>query len=125
MRSAAVRTAVVSGLGLFSLAGATAAHAQSSGGSSGFTDLVPVAVWTIIIVAITLAVVSVGYLYRRARGLDEPRPEVPIPPLLEVEPPSHLDAAGQPLPEHVIHEHAAARHDDATEQAELLHEARH
>ncbi len=125
MRSAAVRTAVVAGLGLLSLAGATAVHAQSSGGSSDFSDLVPVAVWTAVVVVVALAVVSVGYLYRRARGLDEPRPEVPIPPLLETEPPSHLDAAGHPLPEHVIHEHAAARHDDATEQAELLHEVRH
>jgi hypothetical protein len=125
VRSAAVRTALVTGLGSLSLAGAGAVHAQSSGGSSGFTDLVPVALWTLVVAVIGLSLVSVGYLYRRARGLDEPRPEVPIPPLVEAEAPSHLDAAGQPLPEHVVHEHAAARHDDATEQAELLHEVRH
>lgn len=125
MRSAATRAVLVTALGSAPLAAASAAHAQSSGGSGGFPDLVPVAVWTIVVAAIALSVVSVAYLYRRARGLDEPRPNVPIPPFVEVADDSHLDAAGHPLPEHVVHEHAAAGHDDATEQAELLHEARH
>ncbi len=48
----------------------------------------------------------------------------PIPPdalaaQLGLEPPR--GAAGQPLTEHEVIEHAAAGHDDATEQAALLH----
>jgi len=125
VRRAVPRTVVTTALGTLPLAGEGIAHAQSSGGSSGFTDLVPVAVWTIVVVALALSVVSVAYLYRRARGLDEPRPNVPIPPFGEIAGDAHLDAAGHALPEHVVHEHAAAGHDDATEQAELLHEARH
>jgi len=120
-----LRAAAVSGIGLISLAGAGSAYAQSQGGTSDFSDLVPVVLWTLVAAVIAMSVVSVAYLYRRARGLDEPRPTVPIPPFSETADDSHLGAAGQPLPEHVVHEHAAAGHDDATEQAELLHEARH
>ena len=125
MRSAVPRAIAAVALGSLPLAGGSIALAQSSGGSSGFTDLVPVALWTIVIAVLALSAVSVAYLYRRARGLDEPRPNVPIPPFGEGADDSHLDASGHPLPEHVVHEHAVAGHDDATEQAELLHEARH
>jgi len=125
VRTAVPRAVLIAGLGSLPLVEASGVHAQTSGGSSGFTDLVPVALWTLVIVVIALSVVTVAYLYRRARGLDEPRPNVPIPPFGEVADDSHLDAAGHALPEHVVHEHAASGHDDATEQAELLHEARH
>jgi hypothetical protein len=116
---------MLSGTGAASLACAASAHAQSQGGGSEFTNLVPVALWTLIVAVLGLSLVSVAYLYRRARGLDEPRPAVPIPPFGEAADDSHMDASGHPLPEHVVHEHAAGGHDDATEQAELLHGASH
>jgi len=109
-------------MGLLSLASASGVSAQSQGGSGDVSDLVPVVLWTVVVAVLGLSAVSVAYLYRRARGIDEPRASVPIPPFGESDE-SHLDTAGQPLPEHVVHEHAAAHHDDATEQAELLHEA--
>lgn len=101
------------------------ALAQSSptGSASGTPDLVPVAAWTAILVVLTLLVTSVGYLYRRQQGMDRP---LQAPPLdasaghgSEDE---SRDASGHTLPEHVLEEHAMAQHDDATEQAELLHQ---
>lgn len=99
------------------------AFAQTASGG-GTPDLVPVAVWTAVAVIIGLGVVSVGYLYRRERGINRPLTMPPIPPEALVAQmgldPLH-GAAGQPLTEHEVVEHAAAGHDDATEQAALLH----
>jgi hypothetical protein len=97
------------------------AQTTADGGSP---DLVPVAVWTLVAVIIALGVVAVGYLYRRERGLNRPLKMPPIPAdalaaQMGLDPPH--GAAGQPLSEHVVVEHAAAGHDDATEQAALLH----
>jgi hypothetical protein len=101
-----------------------AALAQSSPGLNAdeFPDLVPVAVWTFVGVLLVLAVVSVGYLYRRQRGLSEELPNVPISDMTAPDADTHLDAAGHRLSEHVVHEHAPAHHDDETEQAKLLHQ---
>jgi hypothetical protein len=98
------------------------ALAQSNDNAGNDTpELVPVVIWTIVIVLLVLAVAALGYLFRRENGLDHPLTAPPIDPIAGME--SHdttRDAAGRPLPEHVLAEHAAARHDDATEQAELL-----
>jgi len=108
-----------------SLAGAALALAAApawaqtpSGGSS--SDLVPVVLWTLVTIAVGLGIVSVGYLYRRERGLNKPLVEPPIPAAAEVE--AHdvtRDAAGHELPPHAF-EHAVGLHDDSTEQAEHL-----
>jgi hypothetical protein len=100
--------------------GATPALAQTSAGSGdGTPDLVPVVLWTCVAVIIALLAVSIGYLYRRERGLNTPLSEPPIPTAAALE--AHdvsRDAAGHPLPEHVL-EHTQVLHDDATEQAKL------
>jgi len=104
---------------------AISVFAQSSTGTdtSGFPDLLPVAVWTVVTIVLALLVASMGYLYRRQRGMDHP---LQMPPIAAAAAESShdetRDAAGDPLPEHVVEEHAADAHDDATEQAKLLHE---
>lgn len=83
MRSAILQLSTLASvaLGLALLLPAAPALAQTNGSQSGsdFPDLVPVAVWTAVAVVLTLLLTSVAYLYRRERGLDEPRPNVPIP----------------------------------------------
>jgi hypothetical protein len=79
-----------------------------------------VVLWTIVIVTIGLLVVSIGYLYRRERGLNRPLKEPPIPTAAAIE--AHdisRDAAGEPLPAHVL-EHSPVPHDDATEMAKQV-----
>jgi hypothetical protein len=49
---------------------AAPAFAQTAGGSSQ-PDLVPVALWTFAIACIAMLVLSLGYLYRRARGAQD------------------------------------------------------
>ncbi len=116
--------AVAAALMVFGALPILPALAQSgSAGSPGDTpELVPVAAWTVVLVVLALLVTSVGYLYRRQQGMDRP---LLAPPLdasaghgSEDE---TRDASGHDVPEHVLEEHAAAQHDDATEQAELLH----
>lgn len=100
------------------------ALAQSnSGGGSEFPDLVPVAIWTLVAIVIALLAVSIGYLYRREQGMDRPLHPPPVDAFGVMERHDESrDTAGQPLPEHVVAAHAEGQHDDATEQARLLHE---
>ena len=81
MPSAIRRISTSVGVALALLLPAAPALAQSSGGQSGgeFPDLVPVALWTAVAAIGALLLMSVAYLYRRERGMDEPRPNVPIP----------------------------------------------
>lgn len=97
------------------------ALAQTSGGSAnngGFTDLVPVAIWTIVIALLTLGVATLGYLYRRDRGMDTPLPNPDMIDDTHGDP--HRDAAGNVVPEHALAGHARGLHSDSTEQAERL-----
>jgi hypothetical protein len=98
------------------------AQSNASAGASDTPDLVPVAVWTVVLALLAVLVTSVGYLYRRKQGMDRP---LQAPPLDATA--GHgsedetRDAAGHAISGHVLAEHAAAQHDDATEQAQLLH----
>ncbi len=49
---------------------AAPAFAQAAGGKTQ-PDLVPVALWTFAIACIAMFVLSLGYLYRRARGAQD------------------------------------------------------
>lgn len=97
------------------------ALAQTPNASTGstFTNLVPVIIWTVVIALLAMSVLSVGYLYRRKTGqtVQYPNPDMTEPGHAD----PRRDAAGQPVPEHVLEEHAAGQHDDATEQAEQLY----
>lgn len=97
------------------------ALAQTSGGSSnngGFTDLVPVVIWTTVIALLVLGVATIGYLYRRDRGMVTPMPD---PDMIDDEHGDpHRDAAGNIVPEHALAGHARGLHADSTEQAERL-----
>jgi len=67
---------------LVAIAGVPAGSAFAQTGSASSdssTDLVAVALWTIVGVSLLLLAATLGYLYRREHGMDEPRPEVPIP----------------------------------------------
>jgi hypothetical protein len=95
------------------------AWAQTASGG-GAPDLVPVVLWTLVTAGAGLGIVSIGYLYRRERGMNRPLVEPPIPSAAEVE--AHdvtRDAAGQELPPHTF-AHATGLHADSTEQAEHL-----
>jgi hypothetical protein len=100
------RLALATAAPLLAIVGLPAAHAlaqtgNTTGGSS--TDLVAVALWTIVGVALLLLVATLGYLYRREHGMDEPRPEVPIPFSGEDDDPSlltHPDQLAQPAGHH-------------------------
>jgi len=56
------------------------ALAQSVPATNDETNLVPVVIWTCVAAVLAMLVVSVGYLYRRERGLDHPLSEPPVPP---------------------------------------------
>lgn len=96
------------------------ALAQTSDASNngGFTSLVPVVIWTIVIALVVLGVATIGYLYRRDRGMDTPLANPDMIDDTHGDP--HRDAAGNIVPEHALAGHARGRHDDATEQAERL-----
>jgi hypothetical protein len=115
-----VTAALAASAGVFALP-LLPALAQTSSGSSdsgGFTDLVPVMIWTTVIALLTLGVATIGYMYRRDRGMDTPLPD---PMMIDDEHGDpHRDAAGNIVPEHAIAAHARGLHDDSTEQAERL-----
>ena len=97
------------------------ALAQTSGGSNnngGFTDLVPVVLWTTVIALLVLGVATIGYLYRRDRGMVAPMPNPDMIDDQHGDP--HRDAAGNIVPEHALAGHARGLHADSTEQAERL-----
>jgi hypothetical protein len=93
--------------------------------SGGVPDLLPVVLWTVVAAVIGLSAVGVGYLYRRQKGIDKPLRMPPIPAdalAVQLGDDPLRGAAGQPLSPHEVVEHAAAGHDDETDQAALLHE---
>jgi len=65
---------------------ASPAAAQQVAGSKQ-PDLVPVMLWTVVVVALAMLVLSLGYLYRRTRG----EPDEVIPRYVEP-PPGSEDA---------------------------------
>src|SRR5437870_3618890 len=89
------------------------AFAQTSGsGSSDFPDLVPVAAWTAVVVVLALLVTSIGYLYRRKRGLDHPL-HAP-PPGMDLDHGRGTEnplepTAGHAVTPHEVSEHAVSR----------------
>src|SRR5579875_441902 len=97
------------------------ALAQTTTGSSesGFTDLVPVVIVTIVAVLILLLVATLGYLYRRGRGMVTPLPDPDM--VDDAHGGAHGETAGH-LSEHAVAAHARGLHTDSLEQAEQLTE---
>jgi hypothetical protein len=75
---------------------------------------------------LVLLLTSVGYLYRRQRGLDHPLHPPPIGADLEHGTVDQLEpTAGHPVTPHALLEHAVSGASDAVEQAAVEHEQLH
>jgi hypothetical protein len=105
--------------GLAMAGGPVYAQTPADSGAGGFSDLLPVVLWTVVTVIVALAVVSIGYLYRRRRGLTHSLPAVPVP-IAIVHPEAETEER-VPITAHDVEGHAVVAHADAVEQAALLH----
>jgi len=127
-RSWIMAGAALLGAGLALPAYSALAQSGSSSSAADFPDLVPVAVWTGVVAIVALLITSVGYLYRRQRGLDHPLHAPPpgvdsghghgTEDLLE-------DTAGHAVTPHEALEHSITGASDAVEQAAVAHDTGH
>ena len=128
LRPVVIAVAGAVGAALAGPAGLALAQSAGGNGASDFPDLVPVAIWTGVAIVLALLLTSVGYLYRRQRGLDHPLRPPPIDANLDhdhgtvdpLEP-----TAGHAVTPHALIEHTGTGASDAVEQAAAAHDRPH
>ena len=122
-----LRSAVaLSAFGLALPLAAASAQTPNAAPPSDFPNLVPVVIWTAVFVTLSLLLTSVGYLYRRQRGMDHPLHA----PAIDIEA-DHGHGGENPLgttagysvTPHELLDHATSDASDAVTQAAVAHDA--